>query len=353
MKVAVVGAGIVGLASAYELSGRGARVVLYEAAVPMSRRSRGDSRIFRIAHAEPALVGIAVESLRLWRAWSAIAGHELLGKQGVLISGDSATEWAEAMRAAEQPVTERSDLPSGLELPTRRATGPFALDAAGGVIDVTASARFLLHAVGHSLRRDTVLSVLTEPRPTILTTRGSERYDAILVCAGAHTTGLAATHGLELPDELVRHVRFTFPLMRPLSATPCWIESSYDWRPWFSSYSHVTPGGGWAIGGSLPPEDTSFGLDPSDVLQRSLDVITAYVRDRLPDIDPRPIEHIECDYPVIPGDDGFDAHSVGGVFFLWGHNLFKFAPWLGLQLAKSVLDGGVSGQLHQIHAGSR
>jgi sarcosine oxidase len=45
--VAVVGAGIVGLSTAYALSRSGVRVALYERGVPGNGQSGGDSRIFR------------------------------------------------------------------------------------------------------------------------------------------------------------------------------------------------------------------------------------------------------------------------------------------------------------------
>jgi hypothetical protein len=32
---------------------------------------------------------------------------------------------------------------------------------------------------------------------------------------------------------------------------------------------------------------------------------------------------------------------------VWGDNMFKFAPWLGQQLAKAAVDGDVPQLLHQ------
>jgi hypothetical protein len=38
---------------------------------------------------------------------------------------------------------------------------------------------------------------------------------------------------------------------------------------------------------------------------------------------------------------------IGPIVFVWGDNLFKFAPWLGRQLAKAAVNGDVPPELHQ------
>ena len=88
--VCVVGAGIIGLAVAFELSRVGARVTVVSADVPGSRQSAGRSRIFRLAHADATLTDAAATSSELWTSWEELAGEQLLDRVGLLLTGDMA-----------------------------------------------------------------------------------------------------------------------------------------------------------------------------------------------------------------------------------------------------------------------
>src|SRR5437588_2011200 len=85
--VAVVGAGIVGLSTAYALLDQGASITVYERGVPGNAQSGGESRIFRHAHDDRRLVELAREARGIWREWEERFGTELLSRDGVLALG--------------------------------------------------------------------------------------------------------------------------------------------------------------------------------------------------------------------------------------------------------------------------
>jgi sarcosine oxidase len=89
MDVIVVGAGVVGLAAAFELTRGGHRVRVITADLPGSRQSAGLSRIFRLAHADRALTDAAARSLAMWEKWESLAGAPLLDRTGLLLTGDT------------------------------------------------------------------------------------------------------------------------------------------------------------------------------------------------------------------------------------------------------------------------
>src|SRR3954462_5750557 len=88
--VAVVGAGIVGLAAADALARAGVDVRCFEAAEPGSGQSAGHTRVFRHVHDKDDLVDLATRARRRWDDWGELAARPLIGAEGVLFASPEA-----------------------------------------------------------------------------------------------------------------------------------------------------------------------------------------------------------------------------------------------------------------------
>src|SRR5690242_11752579 len=99
VEVAVVGAGLMGSATAWALSARGVPTLLLEQFGLGHARgsSHGASRIFRLSHPEPGYVEMAVLAARAWARLTREAGEELVVTTGGLDAGPAASDCASAL----------------------------------------------------------------------------------------------------------------------------------------------------------------------------------------------------------------------------------------------------------------
>jgi sarcosine oxidase len=310
MSVAVVGAGIVGLACAYELAQRGATVTVYERGAPGAAQSGGESRIFRHAHDDARLVALAVESRARWRAWEEQLGVELLAPVGSVAIGPAVERRYPLLRDAgvrARLVEAAEALPILAPRPE-----PAMLDEDGGVIRTTAAIAALVGALGKALVADEVVEV--HPSGEVRAGGAVARHDRVIVCAGRDTATLAAGAGLELPVRVWTHTRYAYPVRRP------------------APLACLQDGVAGAYGDPLPGNDRyAIGLGDADP--------TAYVAETLPGLDPQPVETRTCWVTELPwGHDGLAVWEMGAVQFVAGNNLFKHAPALAHRLAADELD---------------
>ncbi len=110
--VVVVGAGVMGLASAWALARRGRDVTVFEQfeiGNPYGS-SHGASRIFRFAYDEPEWVALAQEALPLWRELEEESGKQLLSLTGLL---DARRDSAALRSALDEQAAEYEVLDPG------------------------------------------------------------------------------------------------------------------------------------------------------------------------------------------------------------------------------------------------
>jgi sarcosine oxidase len=342
--VGVVGAGIVGLATAYALSDRGASVAVYERGVPGNGQSGGESRIFRHAHEDPRLIAFAREARGAWREWEQRFDRELLTRDGVVSIGATARRRLELLQQAggvSVMALDAAELARRLPI-LASCEGPAMFDADGGALRTRAAIEALTESLRDRLVFDEVLSVRpVAGRVELRAGGGVVEHDRVVVCAGRGTPALARGAALELPVRQSAQVRLTYRLGgAPPARLPCLLDAGGTFGE-ESSYADPLPGNvAYAVGlGETSVGEDGSVLDPAH-LATATERNRAYVARALPGLEPRPVEARHCWVTSLPwSPDGFAVWEAGPVLFLAGNRMFKHAPLIGRRLADAVLDG--------------
>jgi sarcosine oxidase len=349
--VAVIGAGIVGLASAYALREQGATVTVYERGVPGQGQSGGEARIFRHAHDDHRLVEFAFAARRVWREWEEQFGVELLSRDGVVALGPAAQRRLELMRSAGVRARTITGEELAEHLPVLAPwNGPAVLDEDGGAIRTQASIDALTGALRERIVFDEVLAVRATGAGTVEVRAGGIHCEhaRAIVCAGRGTAALARGAGLPLPLRQAAHVRLTFAVRdSPPERLACLLDSSGAFGE-VGGYADPLPANAqYAVG----LDDTPLHDDGSLIEPRGLEEIaertTAYVARALPGLDPSPVGVRHCWVTELPwSPDAFAVWELGGLLILAGNHLFKHAPALGRALARAAVGEGLVPSLH-------
>ena len=190
--VAVIGAGIIGLSTAYHLVRQGYSVTVYEEGRPGHGQSAGESRIFRHAHDDPRLVDLAVRARDQWRAWSDELGTPLISADGAVALGPAVPDRLRLLQQAGVSA-ERLDAARVHEVLPIIGTyeGAAMLDRDGGSIDTRAAIAGLAGGFADSTVPEQVIALhRTGSGVTMRTPTTVGSHGAAVICAGRGTAAV-------------------------------------------------------------------------------------------------------------------------------------------------------------------
>ncbi|MFB9676094.1 FAD-dependent oxidoreductase [Streptosporangium vulgare] len=350
-EIAVIGAGLMGSATAWELARRGHAVTLIEAYDVGHRRgsSHGTSRIYRRAYADPEYVRLTGLSGELWRELENDTGTALLRVTGGVDLGAGRDPEGLARLLAEAGVPHELLSPGAAaeRWPFMSFEGPVLHHPEAGTVDADATVAAAVNRAAE-LGAQVITGVRftgAEPLPdgrVRLRTEGPEVTAAtVVVAAGPWLPELAGPLGVPVglpPLRVTQQQVFHFLSHDPEARWPVFVHTD-------GPQIYGLPSGG--DGGSLPAVKVAqhdFGkpvtattrdgvVDPA-----SRDVVTSHVRRWLPGLAPTPLTEASCLYTITPDED-FVLDRVGPFVIVSpcsGHGA-KFAPLIGRMTADLAL----------------
>ncbi len=324
--VVIVGAGLLGLSTAWSLRGRRDVLVLERATVGHARGgSHGPTRIFRLGYIDPAYVSMAQRAAERWRALEAEAGVQLLHPTPQLTFGPGGNAVFSALRAAGAPAERISAGAVEARFPAFAGRGDAVLEPASAVIAADRTLETLRALAGAEVREHVRVSRVD---PTHVET-GNEiiEANAVVVCAGPWTRAL-------VPGLATRATLEHAGYVRAGAGLPIFIDYTEP-----AVYGLPTPGSDLykiAVhhGGSAIDPDEEFERDDGAVaaLQRAIDRWRP--GNELVEVDVCPYDNT--------ADENFVVERIGGIVVGAGTSghAFKFGPLLGDQIAQLVLEAG-------------
>ena len=318
MKIGVVGAGVMGLATARVLARRGHDVTVYEQFELGHKRgsSHGTSRIFRLSYDEEHWIRLAQRAYQLWRELEEESGRTLLELDGLVDVQRVPRRRVEALAGAGVPVEEVS--------PTE------ALERFGFAYDDVDALVFTRDA--GIARADATLAALADGARaagaeilelTRVDSIDDVPGDRVVVTAGGWAPKLLGPGLLDAQPTCETTVYFRGERI------PSLIDELGE-----QFYALTAPGvgvkAGWHKGGR-PADPDDDDLEPDD---RIVDAVSEWVRRRLPKVDSDPIRAETCVYTNVE-DERFVCERRGRYVIgsaCSGHG-FKFAPAVGEELA--------------------
>ncbi|URN03777.1 FAD-dependent oxidoreductase [Actinomadura madurae] len=362
----VVGAGLTGAATAWQLARRGHEVTVLERSAPANAEgsSHGSARILRYGYPDPFYARLVVEARAEWDELERLGGERLITPTGSLDFG--AGRAPAALAAVFEDAGVEHELLTTAGAAARWPRFRFADDGAGvlwhpaaGVIDAeTAVAAMLRLARDGGARVETDWPVASVERVgaghRVLSTDGrTEEAEAVVVTAGGWLPDLlgrlpvpedflAAIPPLRVMQENVYHFAYRDAAEEPW---PTFIHKAS------SMLVYGLPGG---RDGALPDGRAglkvaeynggrpirSAAVQNGEIDPANRERLIAYVRRTLPGLVPEPYAETTCLFTNTPTED-FVVDGAGGITVASpcsGHGA-KFAPLIGRIVAEAASGG--------------
>lgn len=349
--VVIIGAGLMGAASAWALARRGRPVLVLEQFDAGHRRgsSHGSARIVRRVYDDPLYLRLTGRAFELWTELEHASGRSILrmlgaldhGKRNLRAIADDMTELAiehELMTAAE----------AALRWPGMEFEGEVLFHSQGGTLDADAAvAAFLAAAAdaGAAVRHGVAATSVRQSGDSVevACSDGSAlRATCAVVAAGAWLEPLLGAQ-VPLPQlQVTQESVFHFPRRDP--SAPPWPSTIHESAEIMYHLAGGRDGGprddrkiGAHHGGVPTTAAERDGAVPAAARERAVE----YVRRWLPGLDPQPASETTCLYTRTASED-FVLDRVGPLVVCSpcsGHGA-KFAPLVGEYVADLVTGTG-------------
>ncbi|XP_075931584.1 peroxisomal sarcosine oxidase [Anarhichas minor] len=354
----VIGAGVQGSFTAYQLAEKKQKTLLLEQFIlPHTRgSSHGQTRIIRKAYEQDFYTHMMEESYELWAQLEREAGVKLYRQTGLLVMGPEDSQsyqlYKNNLQKNKVPMAILNRDNFSQHIPNvNLAVGD------GAVVDITAGVLYADRALktvqgqfeklGGVIRdNEKVTDIKPGPVVTVSTSAGVYRAKSVVITAGPWANRLLAHTGLQLPLKVVKinvcywkeKVPGTYDVKQRF---PCFLltESEETKYHIYGLPSNEYPGLMkicYHIGGETDPDERDKQTDRSDI-----DILQRIIARCFPGLVPEPAVVESCMYTMTP-DQHFvlDRHpSHSNIVFaagFSGHG-FKFGPIIGKLLCELIL----------------